>query len=313
MIEDQKILCEKPLIIICRRPLDIAEILDIKDEKVVFIKRISCNISIKDKGMKFYNIENEYKIFKEKYPNCELYNCCNTEYQYYMLKDIPCIFADHNCLINEECFSIQNVEKTYDAVMIAKMEKFKRHYLAKEIKSLALITNPSNENNEYAKDVERDFAHATFCNRDKFVSNKDVERIINQSKVGLILSAFEGANRATVEYLLCGLPVVTTESLGGRSYYYIDEAVRVVPPDSLMVKNAVDGIKDQKEISPELIRQITIDRMKIRRKGFIDAVQRIINDNGGDLDFSEHYYKIRNRDMLYGDSIDKIKALIDYV
>lgn len=44
--------------------------------------------------------------------------------------------------------------------------------------------------------------------------------MLNSSSVGGIFSATEGACYASTEYLLCGLPVVSTASSGGRDIWY---------------------------------------------------------------------------------------------
>ena len=43
---------------------------------------------------------------------------------------------------------------------------------------------------------------------------------LNRSRTGLCLSEREGAMFASIEYLLCGLPIVTTPSIGGRHVFF---------------------------------------------------------------------------------------------
>ena len=67
----------------------------------------------------------------------------------------------------------------------------------------------------------------TYCNYSKAsgtlrdLNTEEVRRILVQSRCGLALSAQEGAMYASGEYLLAGLPVVTTRSRGGRDAFTI--------------------------------------------------------------------------------------------
>lgn len=53
-----------------------------------------------------------------------------------------------------------------------------------------------------------------------YFSIDKINEIYGQSRCGLILSAEEGACFAAMEYLLCGLPVVTTPNIGGRDEFF---------------------------------------------------------------------------------------------
>ena len=47
---------------------------------------------------------------------------------------------------------------------------------------------------------------------------------------------YEGANYSSSEYLLCGLPVVSTESSGGRDYWFDDYNSIICKPNEDSVK-----------------------------------------------------------------------------
>ena len=52
------------------------------------------------------------------------------------------------------------------------------------------------------------------------MNDEEVNNFLNQCKVGIILSEVEGANYASIQYLLAGLPVVSTKSKGGRDVFF---------------------------------------------------------------------------------------------
>jgi len=99
--------------------------------------------------------------------------------------------------------------------------------------------------------------HAAF-NR-TFIPPDTVRDYYNAARTGLTLSAKEGAMFACMEYLMCGLPVVTTRNRGGRNRYLTPQSSRFVaarpeavaravaefvaaPPDPLSVREEVLGL-----------------------------------------------------------------------
>ena len=52
------------------------------------------------------------------------------------------------------------------------------------------------------------------------IDKEEINNLLNKSKIGLCLSRVEGAMYSSVEYLLCGLPVVSTKSMGGRDAFF---------------------------------------------------------------------------------------------
>jgi len=52
------------------------------------------------------------------------------------------------------------------------------------------------------------------------LSLPEVNNIVNKSKIGIVLTEIEGASWASMEFLLCGIPVISCVSKGGRDVYY---------------------------------------------------------------------------------------------
>ena len=62
---------------------------------------------------------------------------------------------------------------------------------------------------------------------------------VQSARVGLCLSDVEGPMRASIEYALLGLPVISTSATGGRVEFMDQTHGRVVPPDADAIARAV--------------------------------------------------------------------------
>lgn len=169
--------------------------------------------------------------YKKKYPEHNFIFLCNSQKEYKLFNkfNLPCIFCNHNALIDEKIFTIMPEDKKrYDAVYNAQMARFKRHKLASKIDNLALITyfDGINSSNFCYNALKKVLSNATWLNKpssngnNKYLDPSKVAGYLNQSRVGLCLSAREGTMYASAEYLLCGLPVVSTRSIGGRDVFF---------------------------------------------------------------------------------------------
>ncbi len=153
-----------------------------------------------------------------------------------MARGVLAHFVHHNAFLDGRLFSIQpDASKIYDAVYTARMAPFKRHELAQEIPSLLIIggTVTPEDSDEHFQRIRAALLQATFAydGPKQVLNEQEVNGLLNQSRVGLCLSACEGAIYATVEYLLCGLPFVTTASPGGRDSRLDPRFTRIVNDD----------------------------------------------------------------------------------
>ena len=108
------------------------------------------------------------------------------------------------------------------------------------------------------------------------LDDREVCHWINRARVGLCLSASEGAMLATMEYLLCGVPVVSTPSIGGRDRVLDPRFSVIVDPEPAAVADAVRRMAARRD-DPGKIRQAAFDAMRADRKrllGLIDAIYR---------------------------------------
>jgi glycosyltransferase involved in cell wall biosynthesis len=118
----------------------------------------------------------------------------------------------------------------------------------------------------------------------------EVAEKINQSACGLILSAKEGACFASSEYLLCGIPVVSTPSKGGRDFWYTAYNSVIASPDPAEVSQAVSYLINNKRC-PRQIRETHIRLAYECRSRFIAMLGCIFIKNSISIDPTEYYYK----------------------
>lgn len=212
---------------------------------------------------------------------------------------------NHNAWLDENLVMkvLPNVEKLYDAIYIARLSAFKRHELANKVRNLALVAginhgNPINENlppHIYKNDIP--------------LTPDEVCRKINQSKCGLLLSAMEGACFSSSEYLLCGIPVVSTYSNGGRDVWYNDYNSLEVEPNPSDIFEAVEYFIHNNR-DPFKIRNDHIAQAQIYRNKFIDELGKIFYKYGVPLNsrsyFEENYFhKLRKSHRPDFDAIFK--------
>ena len=166
-------------------------------------------------------------------------------------------------------------------------KKFKRPYLAKKVDNLAYIKGAL-----YNKHDEYDYSElpCKFIN-ENIISMDQVIDIYSQSYCGCIFSAQEGACYSSSEYLLCGLPVISTESLGGRDTWYTQYNSTIVESDENSVKNAVDNIINKYNnglINNDKIRNDHIKFSLEMRNNFNNYVQQIFNEYHIDINASDY-------------------------
>jgi glycosyltransferase involved in cell wall biosynthesis len=192
---------------------------------------------------------------------------------------VEAIFYSSNCCVNENYFTIdENAVKKYDAIYNAAMAPYKRHLLAAKIQSLALITYRygGTHQSDYENEVQAALAHAVWlvdAHKDsQKASAADVARYYNQTRVGLCLSESEGAMFASIEYLLCGLPVVTTRNSGGRDVFFDPEYVETVDDDPEAVNQGVLNLIARAP-SASSIRARTLHKIEEHRQRLRELLQ----------------------------------------
>lgn len=210
-------------------------------------------------------------------PQHRLIYAANTYGEYRAMRAIglECIIANHNAFVNTDIFFplARLGNREFSAVYNARFRPFKRHELLTGVKKLMLISYNYAEyadRIEYLRGLLGNFYfvndHIPPVYRDR-ISPEDVNMCYNRACCGLALSAEEGAMYACTEYLLAGLPVVTTVNNGGRDHYLDGRFSRHVPAEPDAIAEAVETFVDQ-QISPSLICEETLRKIRADRYYF---------------------------------------------
>ena len=209
-------------------------------------------------------------------PRLKITVLANAENEVYVLSGLGlhAVICNQNAFVDESRYSVLKHAKKYDAIYIARITPFKRHALASKIKSLRLIGAKSwwiPQEEQYSEEiVSNRLKHAVWSFH---VDAKKIPLEIATARCGLCLSQAEGAMFASIEYLLCGIPIVNTPSLGGREVFFPDFAVKTVPDTPEAVAEAVQEFVEHAP-DPEKIRAAVLYKMKMHRTTF----RRLLNE-----------------------------------
>jgi hypothetical protein len=205
-----------------------------------------------------------------------------------MLTDmgIAALHFSQNAFVREDMFfPIPGRRPAFDAIYDAKWADYKRHPLASNVKSLALIAYPLPQvcTIEYFQNALAAVAHATWFTKPwvgspHHLSPLEVNNVYNQSRVGLMLSDLEGANFASIQYLLAGLPVVTTHNEGGRDEFLSCSVARWVDDNPAAVAAGVAKLVKQ-DIDPGFIRSEALRKVSEHRVRLLSWMQRAVAED----------------------------------
>lgn len=244
---------------------------------------------------KIWRLEEVFKQFKEveeklNEKNVQVTFLANSQNEANMLltKGFTVRVCNQNAFLDETRYKVIDKEKKYDALYLARITPLKRQELASKIDSLRLIGDYFEAEKDYFNLTMKDL-HNSKWKRKVWAFN--VFKHMAESHTGLCLSSEEGSMFVSTEYLLCGLPVVSTESLGGRDVYYDSEYVKVCSDCPEEIKRAVKMLKDQSP-DPHYIRFKTIQKMKDHRQAFIDLIQEVFDKECNQRDFSKEWERV---------------------
>jgi glycosyltransferase involved in cell wall biosynthesis len=208
----------------------------------------------------------------------------------------------------EEFFtpSIRKCTKKYDAAMIARFIHYqsaevKKQYLTSGIKKIALLDPIYGGLDEEMKNKYTQKKNCAYFNKRR-LSPKSVAKLLRQSYCGLILSDTEGICRASSEYLLCGIPVVSTESTGGRDVWYTSyNSIIVDQNEESVVKAVKEFMKNPRD--PWKIRNDYLQQAEMFKDRFCrDVLGRIFKNQKINLD--PHRFLKDNPFIWWGKSLE---------
>lgn len=221
---------------------------------------------------------------------------CNTPREAEMLNEVgeTAIFCNQHVTVSEEIFRpLAGYAPTYDAVYNARLDPWKRHELAFQIPKVAYVTyfagsllkNPELAEARLRLVREHEPDHVVF---NKIVNGvpirllpSQVNVVLNQAAVGLCLSAKEGAMYACIEYLLAGLPVVSTPSIGGRDIFFDPEYCLIVAPVAEAVRDGVAELR-ARNLPRDYVRKRTLDKIEPQRRRFLEILNEVLVAEGAE-------------------------------
>jgi len=259
------------------------------------------------------------ELHRSRFPKHALVFLCNTPLEQELLDaaGLVAIAANHNLLVSEHTFRpLGDVAVAYDAVYNARLCRFKRHYLAAGIERVIHIAYCTGEMSPSASRVymqrilsrspQHRLANPLVDGLPSWIGAEDVNRIYNQASVGLCLSPVEGAMYASMEYLLAGLPIVTTPSLGGRDAFFDADFCLTVPPEVRAVRDAVVALAER-SIPRAVVRGKTLARVESERRRSRLAIENAIERQGLEVDATAIWPPPRGaRDVAYAPVRDHI-------
>lgn len=201
------------------------------------------------------------------------------------------IVANANIFIDDDVFRpIEQPDGTApiaDAIYVAKLRPFKQHNLCAAIESLAFIYYQSDDRTENCEaSVRKQFPHARYLNHEagggafRLLSGAEIASYLNRAKVGLCLSSIEGQMRASMEYVLCGLPVVTVPSQGGRDRYLLPDYTITCDADPPSVARAARELAARK-LSRRAIRERIEVILAFERHNFLKDLDMLVRRTHG--------------------------------
>ena len=210
--------------------------------------------------------------------------CCSTAKETQRLQGggVDAILCPNNAFMDHALFNITGERKVFDAVHNARLIPVKRHdlmrYALNRGKSVALLSHQ--EDVSYSSSLGSMVAKYRIISRNSFADHGVIARILNMSKVGLILSDLEGGCFASTEYLLCGIPVVSTRpmnehrTLGGREYWYDEYNSILVDPNPMEIDKAIDELLSR-SVDSAFIRKSALSKSRVFQYALINKVRKI--------------------------------------
>ncbi|AYO83198.1 glycosyltransferase involved in cell wall biosynthesis [Methylobacterium sp. PvP062] len=227
------------------------------------------------------SVAQHYRRFRKAHRRARLIVMANTPGEEELLRrfGVDVYLAPQNMFVDETMFHpIVDRPRTYDAIYNAQLVPIKRHELARLVPSCAYVTKLFGRWSPHLKKAQlHKFVHGlprghVIINEIEadnvvFMDHVQVNEAMASAHVGLCLSKLEGAMYASIEYLLAGLPVVSTRSKGGRDTFFHPDTTLIVDDNPRAVQEGVAAMK-ARAIPADFTRSTTLRLMAIERERF---------------------------------------------
>ncbi|MDX8431810.1 glycosyltransferase [Mesorhizobium abyssinicae] len=225
--------------------------------------------------------------YREHFPLHELIFLCNNEAERRLVAAVggTAIFSNHNLMVSEDIFRpLPDVPVEFDAVYNGRISNTKRHYLGFDIERLVHIAISIGElppagdrafiRRLQAQSPLHRIANPIVDGRTGRLTPQQVNRVYAQAAVGLCLSAVEGAMCSSMEYLMAGLPVVSTPSVGGRDVYFDPDYCIIAEPEPAAIRRAVETLRER-AIPRDEIRSRTMAKVWPQRRELMEFLSAL--------------------------------------
>ncbi len=175
-------------------------------------------------------------------------------------------WVNHNAWLDDRVLRPQPVAKTSRAILVSQLAPYKRVHLAAKVQDL--VVAPASL---FRLHREVDTAMLSGARFVWELPEGGIAALLGSSRVGLILSVEEGACFASSEYLLCGIPVVSTPSRGGRDVFYTRDNSWLVAPDPDEVERGVARMIARAP-DPWVLHEAHVAMSRVFRARFCDEV-----------------------------------------
>jgi len=200
---------------------------------------------------------------------------------------IPSILCNLNMFVSESDFNpaaAGGQDPTFDAICVGALELRENHWLARLVPSLGLVHNRYDGMEDVGPAVRRLLPQATFLTDSPegpegffYPSTKQLAEWICRSATGLALSETGGTCPATVQFLLCGTPVVSIPNIGGRNHFltgpHVIEAARSPEAVAAAVADLKAGNPSRREVHDATKRLLEGARIR-----FVEEVNAAMRD-----------------------------------
>ncbi len=226
--------------------------------------------------------EREHAEVKKRLPQLNVHFMTNSPQEEAMLRKhgLNAEFCHQNAFIDERRLRLYSPEKKdFDAIYVARITPFKRQELAAKVPRMRLVSgweNPSER--DYVKMVLSVIPEVSYSSK---VPYRLISKEMSRAAVGLCLSAEEGAMFVSAEYLLSGLPAVSTKNLGGREWVMPEEYWRRAEDNPDSVAAAVEELKHLKA-DPADVRAKTLEMYRPHREKMCAILKEIFDSHGLD-------------------------------
>lgn len=281
------------------------------DKPLVFLVPITMSL---ERRIFAISLAVQHRRFEKRYPHARMIMLANTRDEERILRGlgVAAQFAPQNMFVNETMYHpLPGRERTFDAIYNAQLAPFKRHDLARLVPSCAYVTKMFSHWPAQLKRQQLDkfvrtmpLGHAILNDvvPDGIVlmSHVAVNEAMASAHVGLCLSKLEGAMYASIEYLLAGLPVVSTRSRGGRDTFFHPDTTLIVDDDPRAVRDGVAAMKSR-NIPPDYVRATTMKLVAEERTRFNAFISGLRNGHGVDVETGwsfDYYHKLARSSVL---------------